>query len=702
MRCATRALSLVLLLTALAPAADAKMIADSIVIFAAINGVNGTANDDAFILYNPTPDSITLNNLILEGGAEGNIITFAGNDTISPFGFLFVGDGSTAENELLDMAATDAIANTIDSVSLYWSGGPILDWWALSDATNYHGDKKETSPLAWGGGAVFIFRRPVVLLNYRQAGASDSPVFGGGGMINRLGDSDLYHDTRTTDPQSFLNRKRGFTDRMAFQCTATPLINVGTRFSMSCTAHIKFGKLNGLNNWEGTPFYDSIVPHYTGSKAWADITSSTGTLIGLGGDSTFTNGVLNNYIISIVDAFDTITLTVADAYCTGYASIFLYKDTRLMIVSPNSNDTVGGRRAVFDVRLNYPGATICTAIIEYDTTVGSDPPFDSMTFFTDSGGAQARGPGLDAGGDSTPLLASDTFGELHRIRWNVRFDMPDTRIPRTQIRIRCFNAATGEFLSDTTLDSVGIQTIFANRPDTPDAKTDPTDTVMISWYHDTDAKYYTVWRDTGYPPNDTERFVNVTLALTGLDSRPDNFYYNASLGRFRLIDTAVGQPPGERSPRFDSYFVWYITAVDTYDNQQEFLTEFTDSLSAEYLYARKFTDSISTRGAFPGETIPGATIIYRIDLSNTEGYSPAYNVSVIDFIPALADYRGTKVTTNTDLDTRHGYITQTDTADGDHVTYKMDQDSFILQIDTPLQPFNAGDTARIRFRVVVR
>lgn len=379
-----------------------------------------------------------------------------------------------------------------------------------------------------------------------------------------------------------------------------------------------------------------------------------------------------------------------------------HADDTIEIYDPPQNDTVGGRRARVRFKLSFTTATFCTTIIEYDSYATGG--YDSMTFYTDAGGAQNRGP-LDGNGDSTPRWDCASPGSTYNIRWNVRADVPDTIVPNARIRIRILNAGLGTVLGETLFTPIGIRTILSERPETADAKSDQTDTVRITWYQDTYAKYYVVWRDTGYPPNDTARFVNVSLAVTGQDSRPDNFYYNAGLGRFSLIDTHVGKPPGERSPRLDSYWVWYVTAIDTWDNQHEFLSGYTDSIGAEFIFVRKRADSVSTRHERPGETIPGATLRYTLTVSNTEGYTPAHRVRIFEFIPTNTEYRGTGWTYNVELDTRHQYITQTDTPGDDHVQFVplyAGPDSNYIQIDTPLQPFNTGDTARIRFRVIIR
>jgi len=367
-----------------------------------------------------------------------------------------------------------------------------------------------------------------------------------------------------------------------------------------------------------------------------------------------------------------------------------------------TNDTVGGRRAAYRFKLSYVGVNSCTVIFEYDTYV--DDTYDSMTFYTNEGGAQNRGP-LDGNGDSTPRYTCLTPGSTYSARWNVRADVPDTLIPNTRLRIRVFSADTGATLGETIVTPMGIRTVLAEPPETIAAQADQTDTVRFTWYQDTYAKYYVVWRDSGYPPNDTELFINVTRAVTGDDSKPDNYYYNAGLGQFRFIDTHVGKGPGERSPRIDTYWVWYITAIDTWDNQQELLTGYGDSIGAEFLFVRKLADSVSTKGERPGETIPGATLVYTITVSNTEGYTPAHNVRIVDFVPTNTEYKGTKVVSNIDINTRHRFITQTDTNDGDHVKFVMataTSDSLFVQIDTPIQPFLPGDTMRIRFRVVIK
>lgn len=467
--------------------------------------------------------------------------------------------------------------------------------------------------------------------------------------------------------------------------------------------------------------YGSAAFYDTPRLQWTFDSQSRGQWYPVGGETMIRVGTTDTYYaridISIIganyqdSAFDTLfwrvlwadnagnydtspdTRGLLSRVDTGYE--YIDPNDTVDIRTPGYNDTVGGRRAVMEFRLQFSNSSVCTTVIEYDTY--ADGTYDSLTFYFDSSGIQNRGPGLQ-NNDSTPALTAGYPGTIYRVRWNVRADVPDTIVPNTRIRIRVWDRATGVYRGDTTLSFLGIRTVLPDPVDTPVARPDQTDTVRIQWRADSYAKYFQIWRDTGWPPNDTEFFIHVDSNVRrgqGKDSLADNEVYSASLGLMQYIDTHVG------APRTDTYYVWYISAIDTWDNIREQFSSYGDSIGAEFIFVKKFTESVTLKGD-TSDTIPGASLWYRIDVSNTEGYSPAYNFRLIDFIPSYTDYKGTKLTSNVELDTRHRYVTQTDTNDGDHTQFIMSGDSSYIQIDTPLQPFNPGDTARIRFRVIIR
>lgn len=350
-------------------------------------------------------------------------------------------------------------------------------------------------------------------------------------------------------------------------------------------------------------------------------------------------------------------------------------DTVSFTAPAPATDTFGGRRAKFTFRLNFNDAVSCTVAIEFDSDQ-EGTYFDSVSLAVSEGGP-----------DTTPMLSTDTAGNSYTFTWNVRRDIPDTILQSSRMRIRAFEAATGAYLGDTILDTICLRTVLADAADTPFAL--PLtfgDTVRMTWKQDTYSKYFMIWRDTGWPANDTDRFTNVIQAVrgNGVDSVRD-------AQGLLFHDTAVGPR------RTDTYFVWYITGVDTWNNQHEFQYGYGDSIGAEFLFVKKHTLNITTRGVDTGETKPGAAIFYHIDVSNTQGYSPAYNVSVIDYIPSNTDYKDSSV----QIDTRYEFIGQTDGIDTDYTRFVPTVDSQYLKIDFPFV-FNPGDTARIRFRVIIK
>ncbi len=349
-----------------------------------------------------------------------------------------------------------------------------------------------------------------------------------------------------------------------------------------------------------------------------------------------------------------------------------------------SGDTVGGRRNAFSVALEFSSTSVCTTIFEYDTYNSNQ--YDSITFIDSEWGPGQTAP------DSTPTLSTGASGDTYTFHWNVQADKPDTRIPSGRLRVRVWDAVNGTSLGETILTPIGLVTVLVDPPDTPDAiSMGWGESVQIRWYQDTLAKYYTVWRDTGYPPNDTKQFINVTKMVLGTDSQADN-------RGLLLNDTNVGKAPGKRTPTLDTSYYWYITAIDTWGNTQELLRGYGDSIPAEYIYVRKIVETGASIGGRASDTIPGATLQYHILVSNTPGYSPAQRVQVIDGMPYNSDYKGTSV----EIDTRHGFIAQTDINDADYTQFLYDSsDSPIVQV-TLFNPFNPGDTARIRFKVIIR
>ncbi len=364
---------------------------------------------------------------------------------------------------------------------------------------------------------------------------------------------------------------------------------------------------------------------------------------------------------------------------------FVEANDTVDIFGPRSGDTVGGPRTVVQFRVRFSNAATCSVVIEYDTDA-SGADFDSITFGDSDWPPQAP----TTVPDSTPVLVCDFPGTTYVIRWNVMKDLPDTRFPNARLRARVFDFQSGRSLGDTILSPLGISTILADPPDTPTIEALMGDTVRLVWTNDTFAKYFIVWRDSGNPTHETSAFINVTRMVTGRDSIADIF-------GLTLDDTHVGKPPGERVPRVDSYYVWYIMAIDTYDNFHQLRYGFGDSLDAPYVYVNKIAESITTRDQSPWETKPGATITYLVTVSNTEGYSPAYRLRLTDYFSLLVDYKDTSV----DIDTSYGYIGQTDNADTDYVRRVVNLDSDYLQIDLK-NPFNPGDTARIKFKVIIR
>ncbi len=357
------------------------------------------------------------------------------------------------------------------------------------------------------------------------------------------------------------------------------------------------------------------------------------------------------------------------------------------IFGPYRGDTVGGPRTVIQFRVQNTASLSCSVVIEFDSDASGNF-FDSITFGdTDWPPAAPTTPA-----DSTPVLSTSAGGIVYSVRWNVQTDMPDTRIPNARLRLRYFEFLTGLSLGDSILAPLGVSTVLADPPDTPTIEALIGDTVRLTWKNDTFAKYFVVWRDSGNPTHETSAFINITRMVTGADSTADVF-------GLTLDDTHVGKPPGERVPQVDSYYVWYIMAIDTYDNFHQLRYGFGDSLDAPHVYVNKVAESMTTRNMSPWETKPGATITYLVTISNTEGYSPAYRLRMTDYIPTHTEYKDT----STEIDTYHGFIGQTDNADTDYVRRIIDipQDSEYLQIDLH-NPFNPGDTARIRFKVVIR
>lgn len=665
-------------------AAHAKMIADTLVIFGALNDVSGSVNQEAIILYNPTNKMINLNGYGFHGRPAATVaIFFDSTDTIPAFGYFSFGDGDAA---MIDSATVFPNINGTESFALML--GPItVDYWALetATATMYHGDKMETGPRSFANTRYF-YRQPALVI-HSWSTENGLPVAFGGGMINRPGLTDIFEDTRG-EHEGWVNGDSNYTDRMVFTCTAPPYVRVGSAFAFSCSATVNFGDgsfRSSAADWEGQNYQESVARFYTGNYAWADITSSGGTLKDLSADSRFTNGQLANYSLSISDTVnDTIRITVSDAACTGYLYVYVVWDT-VFIDSPTTRaDTIGGRRSTFEFRLGFMRTAVCTVVAEYNSS-RTGTAFDSLTF-----------PAAAGGPDSTMTLTSDSTFPAYTMTWNVQTDLPDTRSSHVRLRLRCWNAATGAYMGDTTFDSICVSTVLADPADTPDARADKSDTVTVTWLADTYAKYFVVWRDTGWPPNDTSRFNNVIYAVYGRDSWADN------LG-CTFIDTSVG------APRADTYFLWYITAIDTYDNAHEYQYGYGESLGAEYISCTKQTISISFKdtilsGVFgiAGETdnldspIPGAAIEYQISLSNVDGYSPAYNVEVVDIIPANTDY----MDSTTVVDTFYRFYTQTDIQDNDYTRLQtIEGDSILLRVRLPV--LDAGDTARIRFKTIV-
>lgn len=310
------------------------MIADTLVIHGVIDTIRGQTATEAFVLYNPTPKEIDLNGYLVHTAREANFYTFASGDTIGAFGFIAVVDQTTGNTvDYRDLTAVDgATAGGTDTIALFLgseNASNVVDFWALGADGFYNGDKKETSTVTWNNN-VWLFRQPAVMFNSLKSDVNDSPLLGGGGMINRLGLSDIFQDTRipfsaSLDTPVPPTRRLGWVDRMKFSCTApVGSVPAGTDFTVYCTATVKFGKLAG-SNWEGTDYPDSTATAYTGSLAFGDFTVSAGTINGITGTETeFTSGKMNGNSganMNITGMTGQAVLTLSDAYCTGYTTI---------------------------------------------------------------------------------------------------------------------------------------------------------------------------------------------------------------------------------------------------------------------------------------------------------------------------------------------------------------------------------------------
>ncbi|MBI4177792.1 lamin tail domain-containing protein [bacterium] len=339
------------------------------------------------------------------------------------------------------------------------------------------------------------------------------------------------------------------------------------------------------------------------------------------------------------------------------------------------NDTIGGV-TLLTIRIAWSTTNTCTVVLNYDSDqLGSSPGgYDSVT--------------IQEGGDSRMVLTSNVAGAVYYVRWILNNDMADTRHAGVRLRAQVYDADGGlGYLGETILIH-DVRTVEAdpprNRVGRPLQHGVGIDTAWIRWTADTYAQYYTVWRDSGNPylGNDTERLQNVTRAVFGTDSRSvDTFIY----------DTGV-------QPRTDTYYIWYVTSIDTWGNIHERPGGYGDSISAEYLYVRKRLKQLILDGVTAPDTRPGTMLEYEIEVSNTEGYSPVYRVQLIDWIPFYTDYKGT----NTMIDTGDREDTQTDVIDTDYLRFVDTGDSQYIDVRFDSFVFNPGDTAKIRFRVIIR
>lgn len=335
-------------------AASGNMIADTLVIYGIIDSFDATTSIEGVILYNPTDRAFDLNGYSIQGSNENDAsgyVTFASGDTIAAFGyFLVTSSAATDADKTMPDEITDPAG---DSVAIHTATGARVDLVGNGAATEYEG----TAPTAMATSNDALIRKP----SYNFVGHGLRPAGGGGGMIDTDNNaSNLMDDTTQNGNVAWPNRNKGITDRLVFACTAPTTAAQSANFGLSCTAVVR---------WKDVTSPDSVARAYTGSSAWGTITSDAGTVNGLGADSSFTNGVLNNYQLNISATLGTVRITIADAYCTGYVDVY---------INASTNDTV-----TFDVASS--GAThettAASATLSGNTAAASG---DSVQIYIDN------------------------------------------------------------------------------------------------------------------------------------------------------------------------------------------------------------------------------------------------------------------------------------------------------------------------------
>lgn len=294
------------------------MVPDTLVI-AEANPNDGAAANEFIVLYNPTPDTITLPSSFRLRWTNGTSRSLNNAYTldVAPFGFYKVARPiSTSDSDAYFGTATGEATLTSASAAISWDG---TNWYDKVAWGTYTGADSEppinTASLTSGNSVV---RNP------------DTYQRGGGSIDSNTNSFDFSYNVakvsknRTSPPE-----------RIVFHVSGPSSITLGTPFTLYCTAVVR------ANN---TTYNDSVVTSYTGAKAWANLSVSSGSISPdtTGAAAGFTNGT-RSLSVTVTAASDPVTITASDGYCTGFVTINLAstaipnEPTRLR--PPNGNDT---------------------------------------------------------------------------------------------------------------------------------------------------------------------------------------------------------------------------------------------------------------------------------------------------------------------------------------------------------------------------
>lgn len=337
-----------LLIPLLVSPAQAKMMADSVVIFEVCIG-GGSTSDEFISLYNPTPDSKGLGAYRIarrtSTGTASNwttAITLSVGppaDTIGPFGFFRIVLKTALDAKILATADTltaGAVSALAASNQIMFGEGSSsvnfsdsrdrLGWGTLTDYTFTETDLGKSGTLpALSSAGQSIYRKPGLL---------------GGGMIDRQDNSNDFNAPASSDTFNTASQHR----RTVFDCDLEAGVNVtvNTAFTLYCTATVVLGDTYFIQD-------TNVLTYYTGDSAWADLTGwGKDTLtVSTSGDTVDTTGIFANGLCTMTLKFTggsgTQRLVLSDAYCTGVITFTLTAQ----------NDTIGFKLANLAVNSTY-------------------------------------------------------------------------------------------------------------------------------------------------------------------------------------------------------------------------------------------------------------------------------------------------------------------------------------------------------------